>query len=165
MKNGHLAPTSKRIDQLTESAHTNNYRSYRGLIDQIDWTQASGDELSKAIGVTLTFVDMKRTKSLAELGHKRFPEHERLIGAWKLVNPPPARIVKSKWRPTFEGMQATGDWLDEHAYQYPLGHWLAVRHGQLMADAPTRTELDNILDSLHEKGEVEWPILVHKVLT
>jgi hypothetical protein len=55
--------------------------------------------------------------------------------------------------------------LDEHAHEYPLGHWLAVYNGQLVADAPTRNELGDILDELCENGQDKRGPLVYKVIS
>jgi hypothetical protein len=108
---------------------------------------------------------MKRTKPLTELARQRFPEDEQVSRYWRFLNPPPPRVIKSKWRGSAEEIQATGDWLDEHAHEYPLGHWLAVYNGQLLADAPTLSKVGEILDQLRDKGQYERGALTHQVIS
>jgi hypothetical protein len=163
--NGKLAPTPELISELRNTAHTRNYRTYRRLIEQLDWQQASAEAINRGIGVTIAFTDMKRAKPLTELAWQRFPEDEQVGRYWRFLNPPPARIIKSDWRESPEEIQATGDWLDEHAHEYPLGHWLAVYNGQLVADAPTRNQLGDILDQLREKGLYERGAVTHQVIS
>ena len=69
---------------------------------------------------------------LVDIGRERFPQDEQLARTWRMLNPRPARVTKSTWHSTPEYLQATNDWLDEHAHEYPLGHWLVVRNDNCM---------------------------------
>ncbi|MDM8524516.1 hypothetical protein QUF80_14195 [Desulfococcaceae bacterium HSG8] len=53
------------------------------------------------------------------------------------------------------------EWIKQHDNEYQIGHWLAVRPGELVADAPTRDELDKKLSMLPEDKK---PYLVYRVI-
>ncbi len=134
------------------------------MIDQVDWKLASAERLDKAIGIALAFVDMRRVKQLTEIGLARFPENEVFSRVWRLFNPPPARVGKAKWRSSAEALDNSMEWLQEHAHEYEPGHWLAVKSGQLIAEAPTLNELDEILDTLGGPEIVATDSIVHQVV-
>jgi hypothetical protein len=146
--NDKIVPSDEIINQLKETAKNQNNRSYSCLMKQIDWELANAEQLDKAIGVALAYVDMKRAKQLTEIGLEHFPDNQIFIRVWRLFNPPPARVGKTKWRSSIEALDASMNWMEEHADEYERGHWLAVKNGDLVADAPTRHELDKIIESL-----------------
>jgi len=71
----------------------------------------------------------------------------------------PARVVKTAWRPPRNWFKDSMEWIKQHIDEYEIGHWLAVRPGELVADAPTRDELDRKLTLLRE------PCLIYKVIS
>lgn len=166
MKNGKTCPTPELIHELRTVAHADNYRAYRRLVNQIDWNLSHDAELiDEGIGIMIGYGDMKRAKSLTETAHERFPEHEQIARTLSIFHPPPARVVTPKWRESPESALATWQWLDDHAHDYSIGHWLSVWDGQLVADAPSRSELDKILNTLRQNGTLEGPTLIHKVIS
>jgi hypothetical protein len=159
-----IAPTDEIINRLKEAAKNGDNRTYNRLIDQVDWNLASDSVIDQAIDIALAFMDTHRAKHLAEIGHKRFPEHKTLARTWRMFNPPPARVAKSRWRSSPEELQASMDWLREHAREYNPGHWLAVKSGRLIADAPTRKELKKIIDNLGEPEILATNSIVYQVM-
>lgn len=143
-----ITPTDELISQLKATVEQQDNRTYRHLMNQLDWSLASADQLDQAIGVTLALGDTRRARKLTELGRERFPNEDVFARVWRLLNPPPARVVAPRWRSSMSALDASIQWLDQHADEYEPGHWLAVKSGQLVADAPTRQELDKIIESL-----------------
>ncbi len=143
-----VAPSDEIISQLKDAAKNRDNRTYNRLIDQVDWKSASAEWLDKAIGITLAFMDMRQAKKLTEIGLTQFPENEVFTRVWRLFNPPPARVGKARWQSTPEALDASMNWIQEHADEYERGHWLAVKNGNLVADAPTLKELDKVIESL-----------------
>ncbi len=159
-----IAPSEKIISQLETAADNHDHRSYSRLIDQVDWNLASASVIDQTIDIALAFLDTRRAKRLAEIGHKRFPEHKTLARTWRMFNPRPARVAKSRWRSSPKELQASMDWLREHAREYKPGHWLAVKSGQLIADAPTRKELKKIINKLGEPEILATNSIVYQVM-
>ncbi len=159
-----LAPSDEMINRLKDAANNGDNRNYNRLIDQVDWKLASAKCLDKMIGIALAFVDMRRAKQLTEIGLECFPENEVFLRVWPLFNPPPARVGKAKWRSSAEALDNSMKWVQEHAQEYKPGHWLAVKSGQLIAEAPTLNELDNILDALGGSEIVATNSIVHQVV-
>jgi len=147
--------------QLDVASAKHDGRAYRHLIGQTDWSRASAELLDRAIGLAIGFGDMKRGKELTELGLRRFPEHEKFARASLLFNPRPSKVIKTEWRPPRNWFRDSMEWIRQHIDDYEIGHWLAVRPGELVADAPTRDELDKKLAMSGEDGK---PSLVYKVI-
>lgn len=158
-----LSPTLDLMIDLAKTPYTQDIRTYHRLINQIDWTLADAEVLDKALDVTIAFVDMKKTKQLASIGRERFPEHEGIAGAWKLVNPPPAKIIKSIKKTPPNWHQNVNNWLFEHYHEYQIGHWLAIGNGYLVADASTLDDLLKKLEQLNQNGQDE-KVLIEKVI-
>jgi hypothetical protein len=160
-----LAPTEELINQLRTTPYSRDGRTYRRLIDQIDWNLAAAEVLDRALSVTLSFADLRRAKQITALARQRFPENEIFARAWQLFDPPPVRWSKPRWQQPPDFLKHCMEWLDEHVYDYEVGHWLAMNDGQLVADAPTRQELDNLLASLKGKNPLAEHALIHQVLS
>lgn len=149
------------MDRLDSAVQNRDGRTYRRLMDQADWYSAPADVLDRAIGLAIGFGDMKRGKALTELGIRRFPEHEQIARTSLLFNPRPARVVKTPRRPV-NWFRDSMEWIRQHVDEYEIGHWLAVRPGELVADASTRDGLDKKLSILPEDKK---PYLVYKVIS
>ena len=160
-----ITPSGEIIEQLAIMADNRDSRSYRRLMDKVDWRLASSKLLDKGIDMALAFVDMRRAKTLTEIGLERFPKEEIFSRTWLLFNPRPARIVKSRGRSSPEKLQASMDWLREHAGEYEPGYWLAVKAGQLIASAPTLKELDEIIETIGGAKILATNSIVHQVIT
>lgn len=142
------APSDEMINQLKEAVKNCDNRTYNRLINQTDWKLASAERLDKAIGIALAFIDIRQAKKLTEIGLAQFPKNEVFMRIWRLFNPPPARVGKPRWQSTSEALDASVNWIQEHADEYERGHWLAVKNGKLIADAPTLKELDKVVELL-----------------
>jgi hypothetical protein len=155
------APSPELIAQPDTAADSRDGRAYRRLMDETDWHSAPADVLDRAIGLALSFGDMKRGKALTELGLRRFPDHKQIARTWLLFNPRPARVIKTAWHPPRNWFRDSMEWIKQHVNEYEIGHWLAVRPGELVADAPTRDELDKKLSVLPEDKK---PCLIYSVI-
>lgn len=160
--NSKIPPSPDVMDRLDAAVDKHEGQTYRYLMDQTDWHLASADVLDRAIGIALSFGDMKRGKALTELGLSRFPEHEQIARTWLLFNPRPARVIKKTERRPINWFTDSMKWIKQHVNEYEIGHWLAVSPGELIADAPTRDELDKKLSVLPEDRK---PYLVYKVIS
>lgn len=158
-------PTSEIMAELNEAADNTDHHAYHRLINQIDWDLAEADVLDEALGVTISFADMKQTKRLATLGYKRFPEHKGIVGAWKLVNPKPAQVAKKREDTPPNWFKDSMDWLSSHVHDYQKGHWMAVNADSLVTEAPTYAELNQKLAKLRNNSKIDGPILVHQVIS
>lgn len=171
--NGHVPPSPEIMSELGAAVENLNNprkahlsrRLYRQWIDKVDWRQASPEVLNEAMGITFSFSDTKSMKRLTGIGVERFPDLKLFKQAWKIFERPPMRMVPTQSSESAESFDATFEWLDQHAHEYELGHWLAVKDGKLVADAPTSKELTQILNQLRERGEHEGGALVHKVIS
>jgi|GEM_PF-2462231 len=162
--NPKIVPSDEIINQLRDMAKNQDYRTYSHLIDQVDWQLASAESLDKTISVTLAFVDMERTKKVTAIGLERFPENEVFTRTWRLFNPRSARVVKTKWQSSPESLEASMKWLQQHVREYKPGYWLAVKAGQLIANAPNREEFDRAIEKLGGAEILAVNTIVHRVL-
>ncbi len=149
------------MDQLEAAVDNQDGGVYRHLMDQIDWRLAPADVLDRAIGFAIHVGDMKRGKALTELGLTHFPEHQQIARTALLFHPRPARVAKTARHPSPNWFRDSIKWIQQHVDRYEIGHWLAVSLGELVADAPTRNELETKLDML---GEERKPVLIYKVI-
>lgn len=171
--NGLLPPSPEIMAKLGGAADNVIYprkapysrRIYRQWIDKVDWLQASPEVLNEAMSITFAFSDTKRMKRLTRIGVERYPDLKLFQQAWKIWERPPMRMVPIRSEESAESFHATYEWLNQHAHEYELGHWLAVKDGKLVADAPTPKELTKILNELREKGEYTGDALVHQVIS
>ncbi len=147
--------------QLDVVADKHDGRAYRHLIGQTDWSKASAELLDHAIGIAIRFGDMRRGRALTELGLRRFPGHKPFARASLLFHPRPSKVVSTPWRPPKNWFKDSIEWIRQHIDEYEVGHWLAVRPGERVADAPTRDELDKKLAMSGEDGK---PSLIYKVI-
>ena len=69
-----IALSGALLNQLKKTAEDQDHRSYSRLMRQVDWKLADAEQLDKAIGVALAFVDMQRVKQLTEVGLECFPD-------------------------------------------------------------------------------------------
>jgi len=136
-------------------------RAYRCLTEHTDWSATSAEVLDRAISMAISFGDMRRGKEFTELGLRKFPECRQFVRASLLFNPRPARVVRTPWRHPKNWFRDSLEWIRQHIDEYEIGHWLAVRPGELIADAPTRDELDKKLAMSGEDGK---PSLIYKVI-
>ncbi len=151
---GRLNETLNQLETVT------NRRDYDWLMNKVDWQSASAEILDKAIGVALAFGDTRQAKQLTQIGLERFPQHEVFTRVWRLFNPPPARVGKPRSQSSIADLDASMKWIQEHAHEYKPGHWLAVKSGQLLAQAPTFNELNQILKTRHIVDSI-----VHQVIS
>jgi hypothetical protein len=156
-----ISPSSEVMDQLEAAVDNHDGRTYRHLMDQINWLLAPADVLDRAIGLAIHVGDMKRSKALTDLGLKRFPEHQQIARTALLFHPRPARVTTTAWRPPPNWFRDSMEWIRQHVDEYETGHWLAVRPGELVAEAPTRDELETKLGML---GDDRKSVLVYKVI-
>jgi hypothetical protein len=155
-----ISPSPEVMDQLEMAVDNHDGRTYRHLMDQIDWFLAPADVLNRAIGLAIHVGDMRRSKILTELGLKRFPDHQQIARTALLFHPRPARVAKTTRHPSLNWFRDSMQWIQQHVGMYEIGHWLAVSPGELVADAPTRDELEAKLDMLEERK----PVLIYKVI-
>lgn len=155
-----LSPSPENMEQLESAVDNQDGNAYRHLMDQIDWRLASADELDRAIGFAIRAGDLKRGKILTELGLTRFPDHQQIARTALLFHPRPARVAKTTRHPSPNWFRDSMQWIQQHVGMYEIGHWLAVSPGELVADAPTRDELEAKLDMLEERK----PVLIYKVI-
>lgn len=159
--NAKISPLPEVMAQLDTAVDKRDGRTYRALMDQTDWHSAPADVLDRAIGLAISFGDMKRGKALTELGRSRFPEHKQIARTSLLFNPRPARVIKTAWHPPRNWFRDSMEWIKQHVNEYEIGHWLAVRPDELVADAPTRDQLDKKLSVLPEDKK---PCLIYRVI-
>ncbi len=155
--------SDKTMQSLQEAAAKQDVRRYVDLMERVDWHHASAAHLDRAIGVALTFADVKRAETLTHVGLTRFPEQETFKRVKRLFNPRPAQTVESKWRSSVAGLDASIAWLQAHADEYPAGQWLAVKSGQLIATGATRQEFDAAIASLGGPEILAVDTIVQKV--
>ncbi|MDM8524515.1 hypothetical protein QUF80_14190 [Desulfococcaceae bacterium HSG8] len=103
--NSEIFPSPEVMARLDIAVGNHDRHTYRGLMDQTDWHSAPADVLDQAIGLAISFGDMKRGKELIEPGLSRFPEHKQIARTSLLFNPRPARVVKKAWRPPETGSE------------------------------------------------------------
>ncbi|MEM7537110.1 MAG: hypothetical protein AAF639_33360 [Chloroflexota bacterium] len=161
-----VRPSDGLIQELMETAETQSGRAYRRIMKQTDWYLANADQLDKAISASLAFVDLQQAEHLSKIGLERFPKNNVFIRIQPLFSPAPARVVKRRWEPNTPGaLQASAKWIREHNDEYEIGHWLAVKDGELIADAPTLKEFDELIESLGGEEILARNTIVHKVIS
>ncbi|MEM7531742.1 MAG: hypothetical protein AAF639_06185 [Chloroflexota bacterium] len=161
-----IAPTDKLVDELWAVAEQRNGRAYRRLMKQLDWTVASEEQITKAIGITLGYVDSKQADYLSQIAIERFPNSQPFANVRKLFEKPTVRRIKRTWPLNTPGaLKASAAWIREHNDDYEIGHWLAVKNGELIADAPTRNEFNQIIDSLGGPEILANDTIIHKVIS
>lgn len=124
------------------------------LADAIDWHQRPAEELVRSVRLSLKAGAHLTARKLALVGAVRFPEHEELVKAARILAPPTARVVKSEQRTNWKG---NIEWLQRHRNEYE-GQWVALRSGSLVATAGSLAELLAEVDDPGEHG-----IIVTKV--
>ena len=161
-----LDPSPEVIQSLRDSAYAFDNRGYRKLIDKIDWEKASAKSLNTGLSAAIVFTDLRRAEKISKIGLEKYPDDEVFIRIQPLFNPPKARVGKNPWTvpkpPNF--LNNSMDWIDENQDNYEIGHWLAVYDGILVADAPTRRELGEILDARRAEDHMARHALIYKVI-
>ncbi|GEM_PF-4715610 len=156
MNNVEMGLLNETLNQLKT---VTDHRVYDRLMDKVDWQSASAEILDKAIGVALAFGDTRQAKQLTKIGLERFPQHEIFTRVWRLFSSPPARVGKSRSQSSMADLDASMKWIQEHAREYKPGHWLAVKSGQLLAEAPTFNELNKILKTHHIVDSIVYQVI------
>ncbi len=81
-------------------------------------------------------------RTLAAEGSRKYPDDPELAKMARILAPSELLDVT---RPVDPSVSLNQAWLREHAKGY-RGRWIALRAGQLVADAPTAKELKALLD-------------------
>ena len=161
-----VPPSDELIEELGKTTMPHNGRAYRKLMKQIDWRLGTAEQIDAGLGVSLAFVDLERAKQLAKLGLELYPTYEPFVRVQPLFDPPSSRAIKRKWpRSTPGALETSAAWIREHNDDYELGHWLAVKNGELLADAPTLKELDEKIESLGTPSIASYNTIIHKVIS
>ncbi|MEM7535426.1 MAG: hypothetical protein AAF639_24835 [Chloroflexota bacterium] len=162
-----IVPTDELMDELWAVAQERNGRVYRRMMKQLDWTVASEEQLRKAIGITLGYVDLRQADYLSQIAIERFPDSQSFASVRKLFEKQPTLKPTKRRGPrsTPGAFKASMEWISEHNDDYEIGHWLAVNNGTLIADASTLDELDEIVDALLGKELLASDTLVYKVIS
>ena len=83
------------------------------------------------------YAEVKKT-----VGSRKYPDDPELAKMARILAPSELLDVT---RPVDPSVSLNQAWLREHAQGY-RGRWIALRAGQLVADAPTAKELKALLD-------------------
>ena len=97
--------------------------------------QSPGDYL-QALAHALRTGEFGRARQLAMDGAARYPMHEELQKAARVLAPPTVTIAPRKHT---ANIQANRVWLKAHRQDY-AGQWIALRDGHLLAAAPSFDE-------------------------
>lgn len=87
-----------------------------------------------------------RARELAAEGHRRFPDDPELARYAYVLAPP--RVLRADLPPD-PTAKLNLLWLRDHAHEYH-GEWIALKGGELVAHAPTASQLKNLLPTLED---------------
>lgn len=141
---------------LKELAHLGETRPFSKVVEHVDWSRRRPDELTAVVDLALSMEMASLAIELAQQGARLFPDDERVQRAAQVLAPPTARTV---CMPRARGLDASMDWLEQHAGEYQ-GQWVAVRKGRLLGAARSLEELEAVIG----EGKEAISTLVTKVL-
>jgi hypothetical protein len=131
-----LIPVLERLASVAQP------RVFVDFVEMVDWSRRRPDELTAAVDLALGEERPTLATKLVQLGRQVFPQDERIERAARVLSPEGARAAHL---PPAEGLSASRRWLRDHADEY-RGQWVAVRHGRLVAAAPSLEEVQTVVD-------------------
>lgn len=151
------SPTSMDFDEmfiLEIAAERQDERAFIATANDIDWSTRSAEDYATAVHLALASGAHMKARQLAIGGSEKYPEHEEITKMAKVLAPP---LILSTNIPSKPGAGANLVWLKEQGDQY-RGQWVALKDGDLLANANNFAEIINIVGNPRGKG-----ILVTKV--
>ena len=134
--------------QLQNSVAQQNRTAFQMLVQGIDWTKRTPQELLQTIRWALALDAPLLARRLSEQGVKRYPENDELQEVARLLSPPTATVSQPITAPN---LNANQEWLliNRDSYQ---GQWVALKDGVLLAAAASFPALLNDVGDIKSKG-------------
>ncbi len=115
--------------QLAAATEAGDSIAFALAYEQIDWAKRTADEYETVVHWAITAGAPLIARSLSAAGAERFPEHEYLPRAARVLAPPTVRQSKS---PADPSRRANHEWLKANQAEY-RGQWVALQKGKLLA--------------------------------
>ncbi|MFQ5419304.1 MAG: hypothetical protein ACE5FD_10800 [Anaerolineae bacterium] len=126
-----------RLELVANHLAPDDVAAFVTAYQEIDWDGREAGEFVQAARLALRVGAHLIARECALTGVERFPEHPELQKMARILDPPKARVIKSKPNTSWQYNKA---WLQAHWHEY-IGRWVALKNGELFAVADSFNEL------------------------
>jgi hypothetical protein len=136
-KTARASKSANGMARLEAATHAGDETAFLDARRAIDWSKRSAKDFCQAVRWALEAGAYRAATLLATEGAERFPRHAELAKMARILAPP--KVIRSDLPPD-PSIAADMDWLRAHYDEY-RGQWIALRNGQLLGTANSRSEL------------------------